>query len=63
MIKRRGYEQDFPGRTRAGRNADAADLSSFDIQRTRLQCFNHALNRGPQAAVARCQELIDAYTP
>jgi pyruvate-formate lyase-activating enzyme len=39
----------------------APDLASYDIDRTARQCFNRSLNRGPEAAIPRCQELIERY--
>lgn len=39
----------------------APDLGSYDLQRTAQQCFNRSLNRGPDEAVPRCQELIERY--
>jgi pyruvate-formate lyase-activating enzyme len=39
----------------------APDLGSYDIDRTHAQCFNRSLNRGPEQAISRCQELIEGY--
>jgi len=39
----------------------APDLGSYDIDRTAAQCFNRSLNRGPEHAISRCQELIEGY--
>lgn len=40
----------------------APDVASYDIDRTAQQCFNRSLNRGPTAAISRCQELIEGYS-
>jgi pyruvate-formate lyase-activating enzyme len=40
----------------------APDLASYDLDRTQAQCFNRSLNRGPDKAVSRCQELIEGYS-
>jgi pyruvate-formate lyase-activating enzyme len=39
----------------------APDVASYDIDRTAAQCFNRSLNRGPERAISRCQELIEGY--
>ncbi len=40
----------------------APDLATYDVERTQQQCFNRSLNRGPDNAISRCQELIEGYS-